>query len=335
MGKIKVVVTGATGFIGRRVVKLLANKYEGDEVLCLVRNKKSTPEKSGILIIKKCGFKMKIVDLVKNKGLKNFPKNPRIIIHLAANTDTSDPDHSVNDTGTVNLIKAFSPLDPKTHLIYTSTTALMSGRRNCDNPFNENSKPAPTNEYGRTKLKAEKILMDESKKQNFKLTLFRLPTVYGKGMRKDSFFDFVKKLILKNSIFVRLNWPGKTSFVHVEDVAKAIVATIKKPPRPSKVQILILQTESFTLDQISKMLHRKLRLKYKPIKLPNFFWKIVASFRLFFYNLEILLTPKFYNYIWRASLIIDDVIYSKSQKINQILPSGKLKRLKNCISEVV
>lgn len=335
MNKIKVVVTGATGFIGKRVVKLLANKYAGNEVLCLIRNKKSTPEKSGLRIIKKYGFKMKIVDLAKNKGLKNLPKNPDAVIHLAANTETSDSDHKVNDIGTKNLISALSPLTHNTHFIFTGTTAIMSGRKNCSLPFSEHDLPSPTNEYGRTKLKAEKILMNESTKQKFKLTLFRLPTVYGKGMRKDSFFDFLKKLILKNSIFIRLNWPGKTSFVHVDDVAKSIMAIIKNPPRKSGVQLLILQTESFTLGQISKMLHRELRIKYKPIKLPHFFWTIIASFRLYIYSLEVVLTPKLYNFIWRASLIIDNVIYSKSKKINKILPPWKLKVLKDCISEVV
>lgn len=331
----KIIITGATGFIGERVIANLVKKYRSTDIICLVSNKKNKLEIKRTKKLVKYNLKIIKVDLTNEGSLKNPPKNPDVVIHLAANTETSESDHKVNNIGTKNLIKALSPIPPNTHFIYMGTTAIMSGRKNCSKPFNEHDLPSPTNEYSRTKLKAENILIDESRIQKFKLTIFRLPTVYGKGMRKNSFFDFLKKLILKNSFFTKLNWPGKTSFVHVDDVAKSIVAIINKPPSKNKFQLFILQTESFTLAQISKMLHKELGIKYKPIRLPHFFWKIIASTRLYIYKLEVVLPPKLYNYVWRASLVIDNVIYSKSNKIKKLLSPRRQKMLKDCISEVV
>jgi nucleoside-diphosphate-sugar epimerase len=330
-----ILITGATGFIGKRVASIAAKHFQKSHILCLIRDKESPLEKSGRKILGKLKLKTKKIDLVTGKGIDNIPKSPDLVIHLAANTETSEANHRVNDSGTKNLVKALGKLGPETHFIYVSTTAVMSGRKNCSIPFDENDLPSPTNEYGRTKLKAEKILIDESIKQKFKLTIFRLPTVYGKGMRKDSFFDFLKKLILKNSILIRLNWPGKTSFVHVDDVAKAIVAIIKKPPRKGKAQLLILQAESFTLGQISKMLHRELGIKYKPIKLPQILWEIAKFIRKYTYLSEKWVSSKTYNYIWRGSLIVDNVIYTKSNKILEVVPAFRYEKLKKHLEEVL
>ncbi len=330
----KIVVTGSTGFVGRRLINLLVKKYHHNDILCLIWDHNSNLEKSGRKILKSLKVKTKKIDLVTGKGLKNLPTSPRIIIHLAANTDTNEKDHRVNDLGITNLLDAFSPLGPNTHLIHISTMVAMSGRKDCSKPFNESSPLEPNNEYTRTKANAERIILERQKIENFRLTILRPNTIYGSGMRPDSLFDFVKKLIIKKSILAKLNWPGLSNLIFVDDVAKAVVLTTTKPPKPGKKNIFFLNSENLTLADISRELHGKLNKPYKQIHMPKIFWRLSSTERYFIPLLEKLTNPKTFNLAWRASLIIEDVIYCNSTKMTKTFPTWKPKKLKEIIKRI-
>jgi len=304
-----IIVTGATGFIGRRVVKLLVRKYKPSSILCLIWKKNSELETSGRKILSNLMVKTIKVDLVTKANLKPIIKSPSIVIHLAGNTDTYSSDYRCNDIGTRNLLECLKGLGPKTHFVHISTTAIMSGRLNCKNTFNENATPVPTNNYGFSKLTAETLVQKSCLKHGFKLSIIRYPTVYGKDPRKNSFFDYLKGLIEKNSPLMRLNWPGLSSFVHVDDAAKSVLLMLDKPPKPRRWEIFNVSTESLTLKQISILLYNKMKLKYKPLYLPKIIWRILTQTRPVIYKLENYLSPTIYNSLWRATLLIDNVIF--------------------------
>lgn len=329
-----IIATGATGFIGRRVVPLLRKKFPSEKIVCLINNNLNSWEKKGEKMIQKSKAKIIEADIKNCNNLKNIPKLPRLLIHLAAVTDTSQSDYSCNNIGTKNLYKSLGKLGPKNHIIYTGTTAIMAGRKNCSKPFNEGSKPEPTNGYGRSKLDAEKFLIEKCKKNKFRLTIVRLTTVYGSDPRNNSLFNMMKKMVLKKSFFTRLNWPGLTGLIHVNDVSTAILMLSKKPPLPGKPQTIILNSELMTLADISRLLHQSLGINYNPINLPNFFWKLLSKIRPLIYSLEKLLPAKIYNPLWRASLIVDNAIYCRNDKFKGKLPKIELQTLQNTVKEV-
>lgn len=330
-----IIITGATGFIGRRLASFAAKHLKKSHILCLIWDKDSPLERSGRKILGELGLKTKLIDLVTGKGMDNIPKSPSLVIHLAANTETSELDHRVNDLGTKNLVNALGKLGPKTHFIHVSSTAFMSGRKNCSVPFDENTPPTPTNEYGRSKLRAEQWLQSRCKTDKFRLTIVRFPTVFGSNPRKNSFFDLLKKLIIKKSLFARLNWPGLTSLIHVEDAAKILILLVQKSPKPGSPEIYILQSESLTMAQISAKMHKALGYPYKGIILPTLFWKLCSFGRKYVYLLEKVLPLNVYNYPWRASLLVDNVIYCRSNKIRKVLAKWKPRTLENTIEDVI
>jgi len=330
-----IIVTGATGFIGRRVVKLLVKKYKSSSILCLIWKKTNELEISGRKILSDLGVKTQMVDLVTKANLKPILKTPNIIIHLAGNTDTYSSDYRCNDKGTKNLLECLKNLNSKTHFIHISTTAIMSGRSDCKEAFTEDLTPIPTNNYGVSKLKAEYLVKEYCKNKKFRLSILRYPTVYGKDPRKNSFFDYLKGLIENNSPFVRLNWPGLTSFVHVEDAAKAVLLLLEKPPKSSNWDVFNVSTESLTLKQITKLLYRKMKLPYTPIKLPNFMWQIFRLTRQFIYKLEVYLSPTIYNSLWRATLLVDDVIYCNASKLQETFSQWKPFKLSDRLDDIV
>lgn len=331
-----VIITGATSFVGRRLAPMALKYFDRSEILCLAWKKDNPTGLANRKILEKAKLTIKKVDLVTKEGLNDLPKSPNIVIHLAANTDTSDTNHRVNYEGTKNLIKSLGKLGPETHLIYTSTTVFYGGRTDCSKPLDESSTITPTNEYGRTKLRAEQFLRKHCQQHGYRLTILRLGTVYGKNSRPKSLFKLIPEKIKEGSILTRLNWPGLTSIIHVDDVAKALLLfATKKLPKPGKPEIYILSAESLSLAQISAELHKALEIKYRPIKLPTFFWKTAAYSRRFVPYLEKILPASLYNYFWRASLIVDNAVWCENNKALKALPGWHPRLLKNCVKEIV
>lgn len=330
-----IIVTGATGFIGRNLIKKLVTKYSRKEIVVLVKNDAPQKEREGFNLINKLKLKHILLDLKTGAGLPEFETQPELVIHMAANTHTDEPDQDVNFLGTINLIKSLKKIGPKTHFIYFGTTAIMAGRKNCTKAFDENAKPSPTNEYGRTKLRSEEYVKKMVKRLHFRLTIVRLPTVYGKGARKDSFFDFITKNIKKNSIFTRLNWPGKTSLVYVEDVVNATLLITKKQPKPGSLQTLILSSDSPMMSEILSLSYKTLGVLYKPVNLPKYFWTIASYMRFPIFRLEKFIPSNIYNLLWRATLVTTNVIYCESSKTPKVLRGWKPLKLDERINSFI
>ncbi len=332
-----IIITGANGFVGQHLVPLALKYFKPSEILCLVSKtmEEKTLEEGGLEIIKSHGLKTLDVDLVTGHGLDKLPKSPSLVIHLAANTDTAKKDHRANDVGTENLLKALGKLTSKTHIIYTSTTVLHSGRIDCSKPITELTPYSPTNEYGRTKSKAEKFLIEQSIKQGFCLTVARLNTVYGGDPRTYKMFKVLEKNIKGKALTSRLNWPGRTAIIHVEDVSSALLMFTKIIPSPKNPSIYVLYAENLTLSEISKMMHERMGLEYKEIILPDFFWKVIALTRVFIPLTEKVFPLSIYNLGWRFGLIIDDVIWCETDKARKVLLEWKPRKFTKGIEDEI
>ena len=248
-------------------------------------------------------------DLVTGKNLDKIPDSPKLIIHLAAATDTSKSDQRCNNIGAKKLIRSLKKIGPKTHFIFTSSQAIFSDRRDTDKLIDEKTKPATNNKYGKSKLEAEKILLKAAKKQKFKLTIIRLPTVWGENPRKNSFLNFLKSLVNINSLISRLNWPGKVGLINVEDAAKYILKSSLSAPK--KPKILSIAAQNLTLAEIFEILTKAKGKKYEQIKVPSFIWNLAKFLKNYLKYFEPILPAYIYNYFWRASIVVDSPLWCR------------------------
>lgn len=319
-----IIVTGANGFVGQQLVPQLVKKYPTEKIFCCVGKIKKKHERIGLDLLRRLKVEIIQIDLLNKKTLSKLPKSPRVIVHLAASVDTANEDFGANDQGTMNLINSLDKIQ-NSHLIFTSTAAVWSGRKNCDKPISSSDPVQPNNSYGRTKVLAEKYLQQNATIKGYLLTILRLNTVYGPDIRRDKLFGVLRNYIEKKSILARINWPGRLGLVHVDDVVMMIIDSIKHPPKKSKVKIEIVSSENITLSKISQGMYQALGKKYRPVILPDSIWKILKNVKYFLALSEIVLPSSLFNLIWRFSLIADNVLEAKvSPEIKLKLKKRKL-----------
>lgn len=315
---LKILITGAEGFVGRNLVKEVITKYSDKNITLLVkRGNKLEIEKLKKNINLK-SVKLIHADLVTGRGLGRIKEYFDVVLHLAASTDTSKKDHRANDIGTENLVNWLNLIRGKTHFIYTSTTAVYAGRKSTSKPIDFKTEPLPSNEYGRSKLRAEKYLIKKCKEGYLRLSIIRLSTVYGKGTRKGGLFHMLKELIIKKSLISRLNWPGRTGLIQVGDVVKILMELIEIIPQFKTPFIAIACTESLNMSQISEIMHHELNVNYRKINLPNYFWSYSHLIGMLLPLLERIMPPSIYNLFWRFNLVNQNTLdCKKGIKLNK------------------
>jgi UDP-glucuronate 4-epimerase len=332
----KIIITGATGFIGKQVLKLLPKYYDKKDVLCLVWDTDSKHEVEGRNDIEKLGYKIHKVDLLKKNTLKYIPKDPHLIIHLAANTNTSLANHEVNNIGTKNLYDSIEKISKKRHIVYASTIALVAGRTDSFKPIINTKDFAITNEYGRTKAEAEKFLRKKAVNDGFKLTCVRIATVYGPKARQDSMFPMLINRVCNDSITTKINWPGIASFIHVDDCARAILElSTQRIKSINKNRIFYLANESYSIDEVTNMIYKKINKCTSRIVIPKFLWSLIKKLHKTTPKLEKFLSSSIYNWIWRFGLLVDNATWCDTSSIWKNIPKWKHKNLDDSLTNLI
>lgn len=322
-----ILVTGATGFIGRRLIVQLVECYGRAEIVCLVRPVCDSPkEQSGRENLERLGLAVVEADILTGEGMDRLPRTPRMVFHLASCTDTSCPDHSINDVGTKNLLEAIGPLAPGAHFIFTSSIAVNDGRRDQSRPMTENVSPVgrPFHIYGRKKLATEQYLISQAAKSGFALSIVRVCGVFGPDTIDKGLYTSLRKLVLSGSWLARLNWPGRVSCMYVEDMAWFICEVSKRPAARGCTQLYIPSVEAPTVGQMCASFAKAFGREYRPIRCPGFVWRILewVTGRKRFW--EAILPHKFYNTIWQANILVGQGYWNESVKLSGIARSRRL-----------
>lgn len=206
-----VLVTGATGFIGGKLVERLVRR--GDSVTVLVR--------SGVFPIPQ----VKVVsgDLTYPDFV--FPDEEYdVVYHLAAawpGEKDKKIQKRVNYDGTVNLFSKVK--DKAKFFVYVSGLGVFGDPK--EKTIDEISSINPNTEYAKIRLEAQRYLEDACKEQGIPFTVAYLGDVYGNG----GWFKSMLIDRLKKGSF-RIPGSGKyyRSFVHVDDVVSSLVAIAEK-----------------------------------------------------------------------------------------------------------
>jgi nucleoside-diphosphate-sugar epimerase len=239
----KILLTGASGFIGSHLIPLL--EKNNHTVYSL---------KNDLLDF----------DSVSHEVLS---ENPDIIIHLAARTEVEKSFYEqisfsqVNYIGSINLIEAANKLKNLKNFIFASTMEVygwqpisdeIKNNNNLTNSvaFDENTTPNPNAPYAVAKYAVEKYLQYMHRSFNFPFTAIRQTNSYG---RKDNNFFVTEQIIsqmLQNDKEIFLGYANPyRNFIYIDDLLDAWIACIENsnlindakivtigPDRPIKIK---------------------------------------------------------------------------------------------------
>ncbi|MGL6194828.1 MAG: NAD-dependent epimerase/dehydratase family protein [Thermoguttaceae bacterium] len=217
----KVLITGASGFIGFHLVKLLRSL--GVEVRCLTR------AKSNRNLIEKYSVEFVVGDVCDKESLTSALRGVTTVYHLAGVTKESYKGQffDVNTQGTCNLLEVASQMSNPPKIICVSSLAAagpaqknnVCSMQNKHFVKHENDKPLPVSPYGKSKLAAEKVAFEMS--QKVPCSIVRPPIVFGEA---DVACLELFKIVQKMHIHVVPGWFNKPySYIHAADLVELLV----------------------------------------------------------------------------------------------------------------
>lgn len=238
----KILVTGAAGFIGYYTAKQLLER--GETVIGLdnfndyyeVSLKESRAEQLAPFE----NFRMVRMDLADRAGIEKLFSDERFdkVVHLAAQAGVRysiENPHSYIDSniiGTMNILEGCRHNEVQ-HLVYASSSSVYGA--NSTMPFSiHQNVDHPLALYGATKKANELMAHTYSNLYDLPTTGLRFFTVYGPYGRPDmALFKFTRNIIEGKPIDVFNYGKHRRDFTYVEDIVEGVIRTMDHTARPN------------------------------------------------------------------------------------------------------
>ncbi|MBI5201226.1 MAG: NAD(P)-dependent oxidoreductase [Elusimicrobia bacterium] len=311
-------VTGGTGFIGRRLVAALAARHGASSVVCLIAPAASPAEAAALDALRAAGVRLLPSDLLGSPVCAEPAPKVEAVFHLAASLDLGAPESRlrVNDEGTRNLLAWLGGAARGGRVNYVSSVAVHDRVAHPTAPIDEKSPFTPRTAYGVTKLRGEELLRAGAEPGGYSWTVFRLPTVYGPGQRDGGLFSTMLKLAPANALLARLDWPGRTSVIHVDDVVEALVA-LSSLPEAAGQAYCVSSDEHPTVGEIARTIAKVSGGALSPISIPG---PLLALMRAAAWSplLRTCAPASARLAAWRVSLMVSDGFWFDPSKFRAV-----------------
>ena len=257
----KLLITGATGFIGSRLA--YAARRDGIEVI--VTGQRNTPiEVARKQQLEAAGIRVEVGALQDTAFAQRVTSGCSHVIHLAAaQHEVNVPDryfYDANVAATRLLLEACR-LEKVTRFVYGSTIGVYGAAT--DGVLDEDSATRPLNIYGRTKLEAEGIVRQFG--EDLETTIIRISETYGPGD-----FRLLKlfRVIDKRRFVMIGSGLNRRQVIHVDDLARGLLLTTEHRAAPGQTFVLAgneVMTTRGMVDAIAQALDRRLSAFHVPL----------------------------------------------------------------------
>jgi len=209
-----VLVTGGTGFIGRRLVAALDRA--GARVRVLSRAADAPSGWSG-------NVEMVRGDVTDPASLAAAMAGGTTVAHLAGEWREPSRYWTVNAEGTRNVLSAAQQAGVS-HLLHMSSVGVMGSRR--QGRLRESEPCRPANDYERSKFEAERLALQWSRDTGIPVTVLRPTIVYGaRPGQPDSLLALLRAIRARR--FVYFDRGAAANYVYVDDVAGACLRALE------------------------------------------------------------------------------------------------------------
>lgn len=214
----RVLITGASGFIGHYLATALAR--QGDEVTCLVRKTSQVAQLGEVSKI--------IGDVTDEPSMVTAVAGQEVVYHLAGCIKAlhADQMHRVNAEGTRNVVQACSAQPNPPVLVYVSSLAA-AGPSTADRPRVETDPLVQVSTYGRSKREGE--LAVQGFADRVPITVVRPPTVLGEGDRTT--LGWFRSIARSGVHLVPGFATRRYSLIHAADLTQGIILAAQRGKR--------------------------------------------------------------------------------------------------------
>jgi nucleoside-diphosphate-sugar epimerase len=261
----KVLVTGASGFVGGHIVHRLHEL--GISVRCLVR------KTSDLAFIAPVHPEIVIGDMTAVTGLQSALQGVDAVIHCAGVTKAARTDvyFRVNEEGCRNLYAACMEFRSELRKIVHIGSLAALGPASVDRPVTEDSPPHPVSDYGRSKLAGQRIA--EAHMCELPVSVVLPPAVY--GPRDRDFLTYFKLVSLGITPIVGRD-PRYLSLIHAGDLAAAVSHVLLNDAATGR-SYLVDDGTVYTWADVADAIGRAIGKKALPVHLPVFGARLVGS----------------------------------------------------------
>lgn len=220
----RVLVTGATGFVGQALVQRMLQ--EGWRVRCAVRTV------SDLERLPRDVEAVAVGPIDQETTWTPLLTGVDMVVHLAARTHMTREGTDVplsayrliNVASTEHLARAAADAGVKRFIYLSSVKVNGEGRAE---PYTEEDPPAPEEAYGISKWEAEKALHSIAGKTGMEIVIIRPPLVYGPGVKAN--FLQMMRIIRKGMPLPLASIDNQRSFVYLENLLDAVVSCMVHP----------------------------------------------------------------------------------------------------------
>ena len=266
----KILVTGATGFIGTQLSETLAKS--GHEVRSTARSLTANRSTTHELIT---------CDLESADNLDHLMTGCDAIVHLAGRAHVMSDDPATSESlylsANVDVTRKLALSAARTgvkRMILMSSVKVNGESTTIGSPFTSQDTPNPQDPYGRSKTQAEQVLWDIASKSELEGVVIRPPLVYGPGVRANfaSLIGIVKRGIPLPLGSIR----NKRSFVSIDNLIDCIGAALQSPNAGGQT-FLVSDSQDLSTPELISSIASALHKSPMLIPVPTALLKLAAT----------------------------------------------------------
>jgi len=227
----KILITGAAGFIGSHLSEYLAKKgHEITGIDNMSNYYDVSLKQQNVYHIKKAGVRFVKADLRFLDEYSKMGNDFDFIFHLAAQPGLSEnstfESYLENNVLATKTLIQFTKTQKQLKHFFNISTSSVYGKYAT---VSEEAVPQPISTYGITKLMAEQMVLSESRQNHFRASSYRLYSVYGPRERPDKLFTKLIYTATNNLRFPLYQGSLKheRSYTYVGDIVSGLADVLK------------------------------------------------------------------------------------------------------------
>ncbi len=262
----KVLLTGANGFVGSHVLDSLLARNIPTAILLRPHSDR------GFIEPRLAQVEVRIGSLNDRDGLERAMGDVTHVVHCAGATKALRVAdfHAVNQIGTRHLVAAVDAQAGRIRRLVHLSSLAAAGPATADSPAREADPPRPVSEYGRSKLAGEQEVLGA---RHTEWVILRPPAVYGP---RDGEFLRLFQAVKAHLLPVVRGGRQALSLVYVKDLAEAVVGCLSHPAAAGRTYF-VASPQVISAREMAGEIAVQMSVWTVPLPLPTFaLWPVCA-----------------------------------------------------------